>query len=178
MVSPEGETPAFSLASFTSVCFDIPEVMNMSKHMTTQDRQDISAGLKAGDSFGSIARKIGKSATTISREIRSHRIVWDKKPYVRVISRCANRQGCRLRGICNSNCNRLCSICGACTKKCSLNVCRGTLRETAASVLRLYSLPKPQSLHTGEVLLCPLLCTAGVYDYPTRIKRRIQPHTD
>jgi hypothetical protein len=57
MVSLEGETPAFNLASFTSVCFDIPEVMNMSKHMTIQDRQDISAGLKAGDSFGSIATK-------------------------------------------------------------------------------------------------------------------------
>lgn len=122
MVSPEGETPAFNLASFTSVCFDIPEVMNMSKHMTIQDRQDISAGLKAGDSFGSIARKIGKSATTVSREIRSHRIVWDKKPYGRSMNRCANRHGCRLRGVCNSHCDRLCPACGACTKKCSMYV--------------------------------------------------------
>ena len=59
----------------------------------------MSVGLKAGNSFGSITGKIGKRATTISREIHSHRIVWDKKPYGKAMNRCANRQGCRLRGV-------------------------------------------------------------------------------
>ena len=92
----------------------------MSKHMTLQDRQMISAGLKDGLSFTAIARQIGKAQTTISREIRFHRCVWDKKPYGRSANRCVNRRSCSLTGICDDKCTRRCSACGSCSKACSM----------------------------------------------------------
>ena len=45
----------------------------MSKHMTITDRQTISSGLTQGLSIGSIAKLVGKSETTVAREIRKHR---------------------------------------------------------------------------------------------------------
>ena len=79
------------------MCFDICEVMNMSKHMTSEDRQIISAGLKAGDSLGKIAKRIGKCESTVSREIRSHRIVWKNAPYGRSLNRCVYRLSCAMQ---------------------------------------------------------------------------------
>ena len=90
----------------------------MSKHMDLNDRQTISAGLKISDSLGVIAKRIGKRETTISREIRNHRIVWDKKPYGRSANHCINRTSCSETGICNDGCHHKCSICGQCTRFC------------------------------------------------------------
>ena len=50
----------------------------MSTHMTLEDRQIISTGITNGESFGQIARQIGKCTSTVSREVKGHRIVWDK----------------------------------------------------------------------------------------------------
>ncbi len=47
----------------------------MSRHMTLDDRQIIHAGLKRAESLAMIASRIGKRKTTVSREIRSHRVV-------------------------------------------------------------------------------------------------------
>ncbi len=47
----------------------------MSRHMTLDDRQIIHAGLKRAESLAMIASRIGKRETTVSREIRSHRVV-------------------------------------------------------------------------------------------------------
>lgn len=94
----------------------------MSKHMTLEIRQTICSGIAAGDSLGEIARRIGRSESTVSREIRSHRIVWDKLPFGRPLNRCINRTTCRLKGVCNDTCTRRCSACGKCTKSCSMFV--------------------------------------------------------
>ncbi len=90
----------------------------MSKHMTLDDRQNISAGIKAGKSFGEIAGEIGKCETTVSREVRSHRVVWDKKPYGRSKNRCVNRHSCTLTNVCSDDCRRRCSVCGKCSSIC------------------------------------------------------------
>ena len=95
----------------------------MSKHMTLEDRQTINAGIKNGYSLGEIAKQVGKCESTISREIRKHRIVWDKKPYGRLSNRCINRQSCNLKHVCdNTSCNRRCASCGECNKHCSMYV--------------------------------------------------------
>lgn len=90
----------------------------MSKHMTLSDRDIINAGLNNAESFGSIARKLGKAQSTISREVKNHRIVWDKKPYGRSSNRCVNRYDCTLKGVCNPDCTRKCSVCGKCAGSC------------------------------------------------------------
>ena len=92
--------------------------MFMSKHMDLSDRQIISTGLKLSDSLGTIAKRIGKCETTVSREIRTHRIVWNKKNYGRSANRCINRTSCARTGVCNDDCHHKCSMCGQCTRFC------------------------------------------------------------
>ena len=91
----------------------------MSKHMTLDDRQIIDAGLKRAESLGMIARRIGKCETTVSREIRGHRVVWNKKPYGRPANRCVNRMSCKKTGVCNEDCRRKCALCRHCAAFCS-----------------------------------------------------------
>lgn len=94
----------------------------MSKHMTLKIRQTIYSGLLAGNSFGEIARQIGRSESTVSREIRNHRVVWDKSPYGKPLNRCINRTNCYIKSICSDTCTRRCSTCGKCAKSCSMYI--------------------------------------------------------
>ena len=43
----------------------------MGKHLTLDERMEIQLALKQGKSFNEIAEGVGKSRTTISREIRT-----------------------------------------------------------------------------------------------------------
>ena len=46
----------------------------MSKHLTLQERIDIASSLNKQESFKSIGAMLSKDCTTISKEIRNHRI--------------------------------------------------------------------------------------------------------
>ena len=48
--------------------------MNKNKHLLSDERIRIEELLKEGRSFKTIANELGKSPTTVSREIRSHTI--------------------------------------------------------------------------------------------------------
>ena len=48
--------------------------MNKNKHLLSYERIRIEELLKEGRSFKAIANELGKSPTTVSREIRSHSI--------------------------------------------------------------------------------------------------------
>lgn len=48
--------------------------MPKGKHLTLDDRQTIQIGLHEGKTFQKIADEIGKDPSTISKEIRNHRI--------------------------------------------------------------------------------------------------------
>lgn len=91
----------------------------MSSHMTLEDRTSIQIGLDFGKSFGQIASELGKSASTISREVRGHRIVSKKSGYGRVPNRCVYRTSCQVYGLCQSckyspeHICRSCSLCNA-----------------------------------------------------------------
>ena len=92
----------------------------MAKHMTLDNRQKICAGLENVETFGVIAKRIGKSETSVSREVRNHRCVWDKHPYGRSRNRCVKRKDCDLRNVCRDDCNRKCAACGQCAKSCPM----------------------------------------------------------
>lgn len=92
----------------------------MSKHLTLEDRITISTGLKEQRSIQQIADELGKSCSTISREIRKHTTVVDKGAPCRITNRCIHRGECRKINICpdHPNCTRKCASCGKCNKVC------------------------------------------------------------
>ena len=91
------------------------------KHMGGAQRCRIEFGLAAGESERRIAKEIGVSLSTVSREIRKHASVSFKGCYGRT-NQCARRADCRLTGVCGDcpakgapcvrcshrNCNRHC----------------------------------------------------------------------
>lgn len=49
------------------------------KHLTLSQRIEIEKGLLAGDSFAKIAKSIGKDPSTVSKEVRKHSKVSERK---------------------------------------------------------------------------------------------------
>lgn len=49
------------------------------KHLTIQDRVEIQKGIEGRDSFASIARAVGVSTSTISREVHQNREIYIPK---------------------------------------------------------------------------------------------------
>ena len=94
----------------------------MSKHMSLSDRTFIEQRLYAGTSIRQIADEIGKAPSTVSREIRGHRIVSDKSGYGRIANRCIHRMDCcasNLCAECKHDCNRFCRTCNLCNSVCA-----------------------------------------------------------
>lgn len=78
----------------------------MSKHMTLEERQQIQMALNNGENFSQIAQLIGKNRSTVTREVRSHRIVWEHHAYGRSGNRCINRFSCALKHLCDPDCRK------------------------------------------------------------------------
>lgn len=81
------------------------------KHLTLSQRIEIEKSLLAGDSFAAIARKICKDPSTISKEIRRHSKIAERKNIDFAPIPCSNRRECQLRYLCDENCNSLCKVC-------------------------------------------------------------------
>ena len=96
--------------------------MATNKHLTLDDRIKIFQMLEDNQSFKAIAAELGKSPSTISREIRSH-IVFEKKGgYGRAYNSCVRRLSCDVRLLCGECVSRrknaFCRFCGQCNKNC------------------------------------------------------------
>ena len=87
-------------------------------HLTHSQRTLIESGLKQRDSFKEIAGKIGKSPSSVSREVLKHRIDSDKGAYGRITNRCIYRRNCERLRVCDSNCSKRCSACTKCNASC------------------------------------------------------------
>lgn len=87
-------------------------------HLTHSQRTLIESGLKQRDSFKEIARKIGKSPSSVSREVLKHRVDSDKGAYGRITNRCIYRRNCDRLRVCDSNCSKRCSACTKCNASC------------------------------------------------------------
>jgi len=90
------------------------------KHLTDEERLLIEHWLKGGASIKSIAAGLGRSTSTISREIRARAIASDKSAYGRAANRCIMRKDCIKRQICEDkpDCDRKCSACKLCNSMC------------------------------------------------------------
>ena len=87
----------------------------MSKFFTYDDRLEIQKGLKENESFKSIAKRLGKSPSTISREVRNYLSEVATGHPGFPFNACKNRFDCRVKKICGRDCTRTstqyCKLC-------------------------------------------------------------------
>lgn len=97
-------------------------------HLTDSERLQIEHELHRGMSLQQIARKLGKSRSTITREVLKHRVDSVKGAAGRISNRCAFRRNCEVYHLCpESRCQRKCSACRNCNAICPKfqeDVCR------------------------------------------------------
>ena len=102
------------------------------KQLTLQDRYVIEDGLSHGEGIASIARTLGKDITTISREVRKHRI--GDEGFTSNHNDCRYRLYCQKQSLCKE-CNKIKKCCSCkivdCRMYCSdyhSDMCKNTLR--------------------------------------------------
>lgn len=91
------------------------------KHLKYDDRCYIEDGLLSRMTFKEIATALGKDASTISKEVRKHRIIQYGKAN-RTGSDCDKAPECRKQHMCHkTGCDFYCATCktGRCEKRCS-----------------------------------------------------------
>lgn len=89
-------------------------------HLTHNQRLLIENGLRNGKSFKEISVQIGKSHTTVSREVLRHRVDSDKGAFGRLTNRCVHARDCERILVCgDATCTRrLCRACAKCNGAC------------------------------------------------------------
>lgn len=97
--------------------------MSKQKHLTIEERTVIEIELGKRSSFKAIASLIGKDCTTVSKEIRNHRVYEKTGAYGKAFNDCLNSftHSCSTRHVC-SRCTspkRPCWSCGKCTEICT-----------------------------------------------------------
>lgn len=93
----------------------------MSKHLTLDERVTIQVGLTENKTLGEIAKELGKSRSTISREIRKHTVIKRNGVYGKGFNECKYRYECRETGICEAkpDCvTKNCRFCKECNSNC------------------------------------------------------------
>ena len=93
--------------------------MNENKHLTLDERNFIEQELAKNTNFKEIARYLGKDPTTISKEIRKHRIRKEGQAIHVNFNHCAKKFNCHRHNLCNPNCTKECRHCNHCNKVCS-----------------------------------------------------------
>lgn len=89
------------------------------KHLTLEDRNFIEQALNQNMSFKEIAKFLSKDPTTISKEIKKHRIRKEPSRFNGCGNLCSKRFSCRKKHVCGRNCNFLCFKCPRCNNYCS-----------------------------------------------------------
>ena len=91
------------------------------KHMDLKQRVIIEKSLDDRKSFKAIGKELDKDCTTISKEVRLHKVFEKKGSYGRPFNDCANRTDCPVTKICQV-CDKgkrfRCCFCGKCTALC------------------------------------------------------------
>ncbi len=93
--------------------------MNENKHLTLDERNFIEQELAKNTSFREIASQLGKDPTTISKEVRKHRIRKEGQSIHISPNHCAKRYKCHRHNLCNPRCSKECRHCKHCNSVCS-----------------------------------------------------------
>ena len=143
-------------------------VMSKNKHMTDHERLQIEFWLKEGMSIKGIARELGRSTSTVSREIRARSVPSDKSGYGRIPNRCIFRKGCVKCQLCEDkpDCTRQCRLCKLCNSVCAdyeeevclllyepPYVCNGCIEERDCTLRKSYYIHKKAHEAYRELLV-------------------------
>lgn len=93
--------------------------MSNQKHLTLDERNYIEQALSRNSSFKEIAIFLFKDPTTISKEVKKHRIRKEGQAIHVGFNHCARRYSCHRKNLCNQNCSKECRHCTHCNKICS-----------------------------------------------------------
>lgn len=95
--------------------------MSKHKHLTNSERQQIEHWLNERVSIKKIATYLGKSTSTITREIVKRAVVSNKKALYRIPNRCKHQGNCTKHYLCENNpdCTKLCKLCKFCNQLCA-----------------------------------------------------------
>jgi IS30 family transposase len=113
----------------------MPEIPGGYRHLTYDDRLEIQRMLGAGESVSSIARSLGRSASSITREIlRNRRDDGYRSTPTSIVRLCVHVRTCDLKGICSFCSTRRCASCRKvrCTNICPRFVADVCERNTSA----------------------------------------------
>lgn len=92
------------------------------KHLSLEDRKYIERSLNNGSTFKDIARFLCKDPTTISKEVKLHRVSdwYYKGSFLNAHNFCIHRYHCRKTNVCRKIilCNIKCTSCPTCNQTC------------------------------------------------------------
>ncbi len=87
--------------------------------LTLADRVAIQEGLGRGSSIAAIARAIGRSASTVLREVRENRMPMEGRVH---LAKCGERKDCTLKRVCGRECPSVGDVMPC--RECKLHDCR------------------------------------------------------
>ena len=93
--------------------------MSENKHLTLDERNFIEQELAKNTNFREIAKYLSKDPTTISKEVRKHRIRKEGQSIHVNFNHCAKRYNCHRKNLCNPRCSKECRHCNHCNSVCS-----------------------------------------------------------
>lgn len=88
------------------------------RHLTLEERNIIELELGKNTSFREIAKYIGKDPTTISKEVKKHRIKKEGQAIHTSFNHCAKKSNCYKHNLCNPRCSKECRRCTHCNSVC------------------------------------------------------------
>lgn len=143
--------------------------MAKNKHLTNEERSKIEHMLRQQTSLKEIAKALGKSTSTISREIKKNAVPSDKSAVGRIPNRCVTRKNCFKYYLCEDkpDCKKQrCSTCKLCNRVCPEfveehctqltlppYVCNGCTSETMCTLRKRYYLHRPAHSAYRELLV-------------------------
>lgn len=92
--------------------------MSDNLHLDIDKRKVIELELGKNTTFAEISEIIKKDPTTISREIRKHRIKINTRQFSLDENKCARRFFCHRKNVCNTKCRKECRTCSKCNSNC------------------------------------------------------------
>lgn len=92
--------------------------MSKNKHLTLDERNVIEQELAKNTSFKEIAKKLNKDASTISKEVKKHRIKKEGQSFHINFNHCARKYNCHRKNVCSTRCKRDCRTCNKCNNVC------------------------------------------------------------